>query len=104
MTKLFDEGVYRVVDNDKLNMTGIEITQAPYEGVIFVYGKVQFVEGKNHLNFQRNIVKVPEDADIDELNKDANLQQLMGDILVELIQHQVEKEDADRTSADNMDS
>jgi hypothetical protein len=102
MTELFDTGVYRVVDNDKLNMTGIEITQAPYEGVIFVYGKVQFVEGKQHLNFQRNIVKAPESADIDELNKDANLQKLMGDILVELIQHQVEKDDAG-TSADNMD-
>lgn len=104
MTELFDAGVYRIVDNDKLDMTGIEITQTPYEGVIFVYGKVQFVEGKNHLNFQRNIVKVPEDADIDELNKDATLQQLMGDILVELIQHQVEKEDASGTSADNMDN
>ena len=102
MTELFDTGVYRVVDNDKLNMAGIEITQAPYEGVIFVYGKVQFVEGKQHLNFQRNIVKVPEGADIDELNKDANLQKLMGDILVELIQHQVEKDDAG-TRADNMD-
>ena len=95
MDRLFDEGVYRVVDNDKLSMTGIELQNEPYRGLIYVYGKVQFVEGKNHLNFQRNIVKVPEGADVDELNKDETLQTLMGDILVELMQEQVKNENAE---------
>jgi len=96
MTELFDRGAYRIVENDKLNMTGIELLEDPYNGLVYTYGKVQFVEGKAHLNFQRNIVRPVKGKDIDELNKDEILQNLMGDILVELMQQQVNNENEQR--------
>ena len=43
-TPLFDEGVYCVVDNNKLNMSGIQLTKGIWEGLIYTYGKVEFVE------------------------------------------------------------
>ena len=97
-TPLFDEGVYCVVDNNKLNMSGIQILTGEWEGVIYVYGKVEFVEGKKHLNFQRNIVKVPEHHDLEELLNNIELNNLMGDILVELIEEQARKENEQRDS------
>ena len=96
MTELFDRGAYRIVENDKLNMTGIELLEDPYNGLVYTYGKVQFVEGKSHLNFQRNIVRPVKSKDIDELNKDEILQNLMGDILVELMKQQVNNENEQR--------
>lgn len=96
MTELFDRGAYRIVENDKLNMTGIELLEDPYNGLVYTYGKVQFVDGKVHLNFQRNIVRPVKGKDIDELNKDEILQNLMGDILVELMQQQVNNENEQR--------
>lgn len=95
-TPLFDEGVYCVVDNNKLNMSGIQITKGEWEGVIYVYGKVEFVEGKKHLNFQRDIVVVPENHDLEELLNNIELNNLMGDILVELIEEQARKENEQR--------
>ena len=92
MTELFNRGVYRIVENSKLNMAGIELLEEPYTGLVFTYGKVEFVDGKPELNFQRNIVRPTEGGDIDELNKDEELNQIMGDILVELIAQQIEKE------------
>ena len=97
-TPLFDEGVYCVVDNNKLNMSGIQITKGEWEGVIYVYGKVEFVECKKHLNFQRDIVKVPEHHDLEELLNNNELNNLMGDILVELIEEQARKENEQRDS------
>ena len=92
MTELFNRGAYRIVENSKLNMAGIELLEEPYTGLVFTYGKVEFVDGKPELNFQRNIVRPTEGGDIDELNKDEELNQIMGDILVELIAQQIEKE------------
>jgi len=92
MSELFNRGAYRIVENSKLNMAGIELLEEPYTGLVYTYGKVEFVDGKPELNFQRNIVRPTEGGDIDELNKDEELNQIMGDILVELIAQQVEKE------------
>lgn len=92
MTTLFDRGAYRIVENSKLDMAGIELLEEPYTGLVYTYGKVEFVDGTPQLNFQRNIVRPTEGGDIDELNKDEELNQIMGDILVELIAQQIEKE------------
>ena len=77
-------------------MSGIQITKGEWEGVIYVYGKVEFVEGKKHLNFQRDIVVVPENHDLEELLNNIELNNLMGDILVELIEEQARKENEQR--------
>lgn len=95
-TPLFDEGVYCVVDNNKLNMSGIQLTKGIWEGLIYTYGKVEFVEGKKHLNFQRNLIKVPDNHDFEELLNNTELNNLMGDILVELIEEQARKENEQR--------
>ena len=95
-TPLFDEGVYCVVDNNKLNMSGIQLTKGMWEGLRYTYGKVEFVEGKKHLNFQRNLIKVPDNHDFEELLNNTELNNLMGDILVELIEEQARKENEQR--------
>ena len=92
LTPLFDEGVYCVVDNNKLDMSGIQILKGEWKDIIYVYGKVGFEEGKPNINFQRDIVVVPENHDLDELLNNKELNNLMGDILVELLQEQMRKE------------
>ncbi len=92
LTPLFDEGVYCVVDNNKLDMSGIQILKGEWKDVIYVYGKVGFEEGKPNINFQRDIVVIPENHDLDELLNNKELNNLMGDILVELLQEQMRKE------------
>jgi len=92
ITPLFDEGVYCVVDNNKLDMSGIQILKGEWKDIIYVYGKVGFEEGKPNINFQRDIVVVPENHDLDELLNNKELNNLMGDILVELLQEQMRKE------------
>lgn len=92
ITPLFDEGVYCVVDNNKLDMSGIQILKGEWKDVIYVYGKVGFEEGKPNINFQRDIVVVPENHDLNELLNNKELNNLMGDILVELLQEQMRKE------------
>lgn len=97
-TPLFDRNAYRIVENDKLNLTGIELLEEPYQGLVYTYGKVQFIEGEKHLNFQRNIVRPVKDRSIEELNNDKKLNNLMGDILVELIAQQAEEDNEQRST------
>lgn len=73
-------------------MSGIQILKGKWKDVIYVYGKVGFEEGKPNINFQRDIVVVPEHHDLDELLNNKELNNLMGDILVELLQEQMRKE------------
>jgi hypothetical protein len=90
-------GLYRVVENPNEDDAGIEILEGEYKGLVYQYGKVQFVEGKNHLNFQRTIRRVPKKGGtVEELNNNEELEQIMGDILVELIDEQRKKENEQR--------
>ena len=84
-------------------MAGVELLEEPYKGLVYVYGKVEFVEGKKHLNFQRDIVRPTEDKTIDELNKDEELNNVMGDILVELMQEQIEREKGEQGNTESTD-
>ncbi len=89
--------LYRVVENPHESDAGIEILEGDYKGLVFQYGKVQFVEGKNHLNFQRTIRRLPEKGgEVEELNTNEDLEQIMGDILVELIDEQRKRENEQR--------
>ena len=85
--------VFRVVENPKEEDAGIEIISGEWEGLVYQYGDVQFEDGKPHLNFQRTIRRLPKSGEtIEELEQNEELNTLMGDILVELIQEQIERD------------
>ena len=106
--KMLIEGVYRVVENPNDKTAGIEILGGQFDGLVYQYGKVQMETGRPHLNFQRTIRRVPHEQDaseevIQELLNNEELNTLMGDILVELIEHQAEREKNEQTSIDGTD-
>ena len=96
MERLFGN-IYQVVENPNEESAGIEIIDGEYKGLVYQYGKVEFADGKPHLNFQRTIRRMPEglvyEKDFEELNNNENLNKLMGDILVELIEEQVKRDE-----------
>ena len=97
MNTLFDSGVYRVVENPDDKTAGIELQGGEWDGLVYQYGQVQMEDGNPHLNFKRTIRRVPHGIEpsengIEELLNKEELNTLMGDILVELIEHQAEKE------------
>ena len=85
--------LYRVVENPHESDAGIEILEGDYKGLVYQYGKVQFEEGKPNINFQRTIRRLPKSGEeIDNLLNNMELNKLMGDILIEIMQEQIEKE------------
>ena len=102
MPKLFKK-VFRVVENPHEKDAAIEIVSGEFEGLVYQYGKVQFVDNKNHLNFQRTIRRLPENTDMDELLNNDTLETLMGDILVELMEEQVERDKDEQRSIEGTD-
>lgn len=91
--------VYRVVENPNQaddEHYALEIIKGEFEGLVYQYGKVEFVEGKPELNFQRTIRRVPEGMDLSDLEQDDDLNNLMGDILVELLEEQVARSEEKR--------
>lgn len=97
---LFEDGVYTIVENPNEKDAAIRINLDKYKGIVYQYGRVSFVEGKNELEFERTI-RHPAKHDIDELYKNVELQGLMGDILVELILNQVKNEQRSQENKDN---
>ena len=91
--------MYRIVENPFEENAAIEITEGEFKGLVYQYGKVQFEDGKPNINFQRTIRRLPDiveeksDEEIDKLLNNDVLNKLMGDILVELLHQQMEKED-----------
>mgnify|MGYP001422844840 FL=1 len=102
MTTLFKK-VYRVVENPYEKDAGIELISGEWEGLVYQYGDVQFVDGEPQLNFKRTIRRVPNNVEateevIEELLNNNELNQLMGDILVELMDEQMKRENEQRDS------
>lgn len=94
---LFKE-VYRVVENPYEKDAGIELISGEWEGLVYQYGDVQFVDGEPQINFKRTIRRVPNGVEateevIEELLNNNELNKLMGDILVELMQEQMKREE-----------
>ena len=94
---LFKE-VYRVVENPYEKDAGIELISGEWKGLVYQYGDVQFVNGEPQLNFKRTIRRVPNGVEaneevIEELLNNNELNKLMGDILVELMQEQMKREE-----------
>ena len=85
---------HKLVVNAKDGENGIEITEGKYEGVIYTYGEVQFlpVEGDEPptINFTRAVRKCP-DSMRETISDDKEFNQIMGDILIEMLQEQGEK-------------
>ena len=98
MTMIFDSGIYMVVENPDVKDAAIELKEhSKWNGLVYQYGKVQMEDGKPNLNFQRTIRRVPHDMEPTELNLEEllnndELNTLMGEILVELIQQQADRE------------
>ena len=94
---LFKE-VYMVVENPHEKDAGIELISGEWKGLVFQYGDVQFVDGEPQMNFKRTIRRLPEGVEgseeaIQELLNNSDVNNLMGDILVELIQEQIKREE-----------
>ena len=103
MEKLF-KNVYQVVENPNEEQAGIEIIDGEFKGLVYQYGKVQFEDGKPHLNFQRTIRRLPEDGrEVSELENSEELNTLMGDILVELMQEQIERDKGEQGNTESSD-
>ena len=85
---------HKLVVNANDGENGIEITEGKYEGVIYTYGEVQFlpVEGDEPptINFTRAVRKCP-DSMRETISDDKEFNQIMGDILIEMLQEQGEK-------------
>ena len=85
---------YKIVINAKDGENGVEITEGKYEGVIYTYGEVQFlpVEGDEPptINFTRAVRKCP-DSLKETISDDKEFNQIMGDILIEMLQEQGDK-------------
>jgi len=94
---LFRE-VCQVVENPYEKDAGIELISGEWKGLVYQYGDVQFVDGEPQMNFKRTIRRLPEgvepsDEAVEELLNNGELNNLMGDILVELIQEQIKREE-----------
>ena len=99
MSKLFGK-IYRVVENPFEKDAGIELIDSEWKGLVYQYGDVQFVDGEPQMNFKRTIRRLPKGVEpseeaIEELLNNSELNHLMGDILVELIQEQIKREEKD---------
>ena len=85
---------YKVVVNAKDGENGIEIVGGKFDGVIYTYGEVQFTEVKENepptINFTRAVRKCPDDLK-ETISTDKEFNQIMGDILIELLQEQGDK-------------
>ena len=80
---------YRVVENTNEEHAAIELLDSKFEGLVYQYGKVTWNEDNFQLNFERTIRRLPtenpEGKTVEDLNKDNDLQEIMGTILVELL-------------------
>ena len=84
---------YKLVVNAKDGENGVEITEGKYEGVIYTYGEVQFLPVEEDtpptINFTIAVRKCREDMK-DTISDDKEFNQIMGDILIEMLQEQGE--------------
>jgi len=98
MTELFKQGIYRVVENPDQKDAAIELKEdTDWNGLVYQYGKVQMEDDTPNLNFQRTIRRFPHGLESTELNleellNNTELNNLMGEILVELIEETIRKE------------
>ena len=93
--KLFGE-VFQVVENPNEPDAAIELVSGEWKGLVYQYGKVGFEHGKPNINFERTIRRLPLSGEgMDTLINNKELNNLMGDILVELLEEKLQHEQRD---------
>ena len=84
---------YKLVENAS-GEQGIQICEGKYTGVVYTYGEVQLLpvkEGEQpQINFTRAVRACPDELR-DSISEDNEFNQIMGDILVELLEEEGEK-------------
>ena len=84
---------FRVVENPHEQDAAIEIIEGDFKGLVYQYGKVGFEDGKPNINFERTIRRLPDSGEeLDNILNNNDLNNLMGNILVEIMQEQIQKE------------
>jgi len=87
---------FRVVENPHEQDAAIEIIEGDFKPLVYQYGKVGFEDGKPNINFERTIRRLPDSGEeLDNLLNNNDLNNLMGNILVEIMQEQIQKEEKD---------
>ena len=91
---LYDEGLYTEVIHQN-NEKAIKILKGDYKGIIYQYGKIEFVPRAESeiptINFDRAVRSCPEEM-METISTDKEFNQLMGDILIELLANEGLKE------------
>ena len=96
MTSTLFGKTFRVVENPHEQDAAIEIIEGDFKGLVYQYGKVGFEDGKPNINFERTIRRLPDSGEeLDNLLNNNDLNNLMGNILVEIMQEQIQKEEKD---------
>ena len=87
---LFDDGIYTEVIHQN-SEKAIKILKGEYKGVVYQYGKIEFVPRKESeiptINFDRAVRVCPEEL-LNTISEDEEFNQLMGNILIELLANQ----------------
>ncbi len=91
---------YALVENDGsfyAEFYGVKFTTGKYKNIVVVYGKVKVLE--DEINDQAKLsftyaIQDPADYDIEELEKDEDFGEHMGDILTHFIAESLENQEA----------
>lgn len=96
---------FRVVENPHEQDAAIEIIEGDFKGLVYQYGKVGFEDGKPNINFERTIRRLPDSGEeLDNLLNNNDLNKVMGDILVEIMQEQMKKEEENDNTISDTDT
>ena len=79
---------YVLVENKETGHQAIKLTNDPYSGIMFVYGKVELNDDSPTLKFEYEMIE-----DIDTVYNKEAFEKYIGDLLVELIQYGLENND-----------
>ena len=87
---LFDDGLYTEVVHES-GERAIKILKGDYKGIIYQYGKIEFVPREESeiptINFDRAVRSCPDEL-LDTISNDKVFNHLMGDILIDLLANQ----------------
>jgi len=105
MTSTLFGKTYRVVENPHEQDAAIELIEGEFKGLVYQYGKVGFEDGKPNINFERTIRRLPDSGEeLDNLLNNNDLNNLMGNILVEIMQEQIQKEEGNDNTISDTDT
>lgn len=105
MTSTLFGKTFRVVENPHEQDAAIELIEGDFKGLVYQYGKVGFEDGKPNINFERTIRRLPDSGEeLDNLLNNNDLNNLMGNILVEIMQEQIQKEEGNDNTISDTDT